>query len=252
MAGFFYQNSSMAIEKITGIVTDVLKYSDRHNVVTLFTRERGRVAVLSAAGNSKTARVRNASLMPLSVISSDVNFSASRELQYLGTFQREKLWKDMYFNPVKSAICLFLAEFLNTYVRQSGPDDALWDFCIRAIESLDNAGAGLANYHLAFLIEFLVYAGIRPDLSEYRADSWFDMRGGTMTALPPAHRDSVAPGRVMLLPLLARMNLRTARYFRFNGAQRRELLEWLLRYYSLHFPGMAGLRSPEILGEVFG
>ena len=94
----------MAIEKITGIVTDVIKYSDKHNVITLFTRDQGRVSLLSSAGNSKTARVRNASLMPLSVISADINFNPTRDLQFLGKFSREILWKDIYFNPVKSAI----------------------------------------------------------------------------------------------------------------------------------------------------
>lgn len=241
----------MAIEKITGIVTDILKYSDRHNVVTLFTREKGRVPLLSSAGNGKTARLRNAALMPLSVISADINFNATREMQFLGRFQREYLWKDIYFNPVKSAVSLFVAEFVNTYMRQAGPDERMWDFVLESISRLDGAREGIANHHLAFLIEFLGYAGIRPDLSDRTPDAWFDMRGGTMTLLPPAHRDSLPPETAALFPLLSRMNLRTARLFRFNGRQRRELLDTLLHYYSIHFPGMAGLRSPEVLAEVF-
>ena len=241
----------MAIEKILGIVTDVVKHSDRHNVVTLFTRHHGRVALLSSAGNGKTARIRNASLMPLSVISADVNFNATRELQFLGKFTREVLWKDLYFNPVKSAISMFLAEFLNTYLRHTPPDPALWDFIAESINCLDKAKKGLANFHLAFLIDFLSYAGIQPDLSEWREDAWFDMQGGSMTLLPPPHRNSLTPGEASVLPLLSRMNLRTAPLFRFSAAQRRELLGKLLTYYSLHFPGLANLRSPAVLADVF-
>lgn len=241
----------MAIERITGIVMDITKHSDRHNVLTLFTRERGRVGLLSPAGAGKSARVRNASLMPLSVISADINFSATRELQFLGRFSRPVLWKDIYFNPVKSAISLFISEFLNAYLRQSPPDAKLWDYIVWAVGQLDQASAGISNFHLAFLIDFLSYAGIRPDLSDWRPDSWLDLQGGTMTIFPPRHRNYLEPSQVGVLPLLARMNLRTARVFRFSGAQRRQLLQALLRYYSLHFPGMGTLKSPEVLAEVF-
>lgn len=242
----------MAIEKILGVVTDVVRHSDRHNVVTLYTRSQGRVALLSSAGNGKTARLRNASLMPLSVISADVNFNPTRELQFLGKFTREVLWKDLYFNPVKSAIGMFLAEFLNAYLRQSAPDPHLWDFIVASVSRLDGMRRGLANFHLAFLIDFLGPAGIRPDLSEWRGDAWFDMRGGAMTIFPPGHRDSMPPSEAAVLPLLARMSLRTAPLFRLNAVQRRRLLQGLLHYYSLHFPGLSGLRSPAVLAEVFG
>ncbi|MDE6392379.1 MAG: DNA repair protein RecO C-terminal domain-containing protein [Muribaculaceae bacterium] len=242
----------MAIEKITGIVTDVVKHSDRHNVVTLFTRHHGRVSLLSSAGTGKTARMRNASLMPLSVISADINFNPTRELQFLGKFSRDILWKDLYFNPVKSAVGIFISEFLNTYLRHSAPDPALWEFIVTSIRRLDAGRSGLANFHLAFLIEFLGYAGIRPDLTEWRDDAWFDMRGGTMSVMPPGHRDTLSPQEAAVLPLLARMNLRTAHLFRFSAPRRRELLGGLLRYYSLHFPGLSGLKSPAVLAEVFG
>lgn len=242
----------MAIEKIVGIVTDVLRHSDKHNVVTLYTRAQGRVALLSSAGNSKTARLRNAALMPLSVISADINFNPTRDLQFLGKFTRETLWKDLYFNPVKSAVVMFLAEFLNTYLRQSPPDPTMWDFIVESVAHLDRARRGIANFHLAFLIDFLEFAGIRPDLSEWSDDKWFDMQGGTMTIFPPPHRNYLTPAQAIVLPLLSRLNLRTSRVYRFNATERRELLRWLLQYYSLHFPGLSALKSPAVLAEVFG
>ena len=242
----------MALEKITGIVTDILKYSDRHNVVTLFTRSKGRVPLIAPAGNGKSARMRNAMLMPLSLISADVNFNATREMQYLGKFQREKLWKDIYFNPVKSAVSLFIAEFLDNYIRNSGPDERLWDFSARAVEILDKSPENIANFHLAFLIEFSSYAGIRPDIGGWREDAWFDMRGGAMTIFPPAHRDYLAAADVPFMPQIMRMNLRNFSHFKMNAAQRRELLKTVLRYFSIHFPGMSSLKSPDVLAEIFG
>lgn len=241
----------MAIEKLTGIVLETLKYSDRYNIVTLFARGQGRVAMLVSAARGKTAHVRNAMLMPLSVISADVNFNPTRELQFLHRFTRDIAWKDLYFNPVKSAIGMFMAEFVSAYVRQSPPDPALWDYIVTSLRMLDDERESPANLHIAFLTGFLDYAGIRPDLTDRRTDVWFDMRGGTTSLTPPPHHDYVPPHLIPALHMLSRMTLRTARLFRFSAAQRREVLSLLLKYYSIHFPGMASLKSPAILMEVF-
>ena len=37
-----------------------------------------------------------------------------------------------------------------------------------------------------------------------------------------------------------------------NGNQRNEVLETLVRYYSLHLPGLKKINSLEVLKEVFG
>lgn len=230
---------------------ELIKYSDRHNIVSLFTRDRGRVSFLVSAGNGKSARLRNSILMPLGVIAADVNFSNTRELQFLNTFTRIFTWKDLYFNPAKSAISMFLSEFLNTYLRQSGPDENIWEFITDSIGKLDKQQKGIANFHLAFLIEFLKYSGIWPDLSNWKNDNWFDMQGGVMTEFPPAHRQYLVPDEASQLKTLLRMSLNNSQYFKFSSGQRRVILGKLLTYYSIHFPGMSNLKSPTILSEVF-
>lgn len=239
------------MEKISGVVIDIIKHSDRHNVVALYTRSHARVSFIVAAGAGKAARLRNAALMPLSVIEADVNFKADRQLQSLTRFSRGEIWRDLYFNPSKSAIALFIAEFLNRFLRDSPPDPHTYDFIIDTIRQLDNCQQSPANLHLAFLIEFLKYAGITPDISEIADDAWFDMREGLVTRLPIRHSDLLAPQETLMIPMLMRMTIRNAHKFRFNAGQRRLLLSRLLRYYAIHFPGLSSLKSPEILAEVF-
>ncbi|MDE7402198.1 MAG: DNA repair protein RecO [Muribaculaceae bacterium] len=241
----------MAVERLIGIVTDVLKHSDRHDVVSLYTRSHGRVALLAPAGNGKAARARRAAMMQLSVIETDVKFNANRDLQFLGRFSRPVLWRTIYFDPVKSAVAIFISEFLNQFLRQSPPDPQLFDFLVGAIDRLDKMERGVANFHLGFLVEFLDYAGIRPDLSDWQAGCWFDLRGGVASMLPPGHRDVIEPRNTAGLPILARMTTANAATFKFNGLQRRQFMSELLKYYAVHFPGIGSLKSPEILAEVF-
>lgn len=241
----------MASEKITGIVTDVVRHNDRHNVVTLFTRDRGRMAFLSPAGTGRTAAMRRAGLQLLSLVEAEVNIRGDRDLQLLGKFSSPHTWSDIYFNPVKSAIAMFMAEFINNYCRHSGPDPQAWDFIVRSIHILDRSRRGTANFHIAFLISFLQTAGIFPDLENASGRSWLDMQAGTATTLPPPHRDVVEPADMPALMLLSRMNLANYTRFRFSAGQRRRVLETLLKYYAIHFPGLTSLKSPKILAEVF-
>lgn len=241
----------MPIEKITGIVTDIVRHNDRHNIVTLFTRSRGRVSFLSAAGTGKSARARNARLQLLSVVESDVNFRENRNLQSLGTISLKTVWKDLYFNPMKGAIVMFLSEFLNHYLRDASPEPLLWDYIYYALANLDTRRKGCANFHLSFLIGLLHFAGISPDITELEEGDYFDMHAGMVVADRPLHKNFLYPSETALLPLLLRMNIANDRYFRFKSGERRELLGKILQYYSVHYPGMTNLKSPEILAEVF-
>lgn len=241
----------MPIERITGIVTDLIRHNDRHNIVSLFTRERGRVSLLAGAGGGKSGRMRNARLQPLSVIESDVNFRAGKSLQNLGTVSLREIWRELYFNPVKSAIVMFLCEFLNRYLRDSAPEPLLWDYVVESLRELDSRRKGISNFHIAFLTGFLHFAGISPDLSELERGDYFDMQAGIAVAERPGHRHYLFPQEASFLPLLMRMNFSNDRLFRFRAGERRILLQKLLEYYAVHFPGMAGMKSPAILEEIF-
>ena len=239
------------LEKIRGFAIDMRRHSDRHNIVTLFTRERGRVAFLSSAGTGKQARLRNARLLPLAVVETEVNFRANRELQFLGEISSPMPWSDIHFDPVKSTLATFLSEFLNAYLRQSGQDAALWDFTLDALRRLDSCRQGASNFHIAYVVEFFRLAGIHPDVSDWQEGDWFDMASATFTPTPDTRRPVLAPDVAALIPTIARINMRNFPKFRFSGAQRSELLGALLRYAGQHFPGLDRLRSPGILAELW-
>lgn len=194
--------------------------------------------------------------MPLSVIATDVTFKGNRELHTLRNFERVELWKDIYFNPVKSSLGLFITEFLNIFLRETPPDAHLWDFIVESLRELDNAKSGVANFHIAFLIEFLKYAGISPDIGNYYSmltkPQYFDMRDGSFSNSVPLHRDVIMGPEAAMLRLILRMNIKNCRYYKFNADNRRYILRKILRYYSIHFPGFSSLKSLDVLEQVFG
>ncbi len=239
------------LEKIQGIVIDIRRHNDRHNVVTLFTRQRGRVAFLSAAGSGRSARLKQARLHHLAIIETEVNFKANRELQQLGSFQPLLLTDSLRFNPLKASVAMFISEFLNHLLRTSPPDTNLWNYVANAISVFNASERGIGNFHLTLLITLLSFMGIQPDLNGAQAGSWFDMQGGILTPSRPLHNNFLPPEETVFVPLISRMNFANYTHFRFNAAQRRLLLRRLLDYYALHLPGMTGLKSPDILTDMF-
>ncbi len=243
-------------ETIKGIVLGTVKHTDRHNITNIFTRERGRMAFLSPAGASKKSRQTSARLQPLSIIEGEANISASREIHNLSSILPLKVWRTLYYDPLKSSVVLFLSEFLTRLLRDSPPEPRLWNFIADSINVLDATEDRIAsaNFHITFLVSMSFLMGIQPDLSGYRDGMEFDMRSGTMTH--PFNTMSTSSLRVdatrsAFLPTLIRINYANARRFRFSGKERSELINSILKYYGIHFPGCDNLKSIDILKEIF-
>ena len=73
-----------------------------------------------------------------------------------------------------------------------------------------------------------------------------------MTDSIPLHHDVVTGDALTHLDLLARITAANSRYFRFTKTERRDTLAGIIRYYSIHYPGLGDLKSPAILAETFG
>ncbi|MDE6077785.1 MAG: recombination protein O N-terminal domain-containing protein [Muribaculaceae bacterium] len=237
-------------EKITGIILDITRHSDRLSIVTLFTRTRGRISFLSPAGTGKAGRLRQARLQPLAVIEADINFKTTSELQRLGNFSLHEIWNEIYFDPMKRLVALFLADFLNRLLRASMPDELMWDYIRDSLRLLDRMTTGVADFHIAFLSSLLTFAGIQPDGRDYRQGCVFDMQAGVFTSRVPSHSDYLYGEEARFAALLSRINFTNVRALRLNGRLRSEILDKLLRYYAIHFPGASNLRSLDVIHDI--
>lgn len=243
------------LQRLSGIVLAVVKHSDRHNVVTLFTRERGRVALLAPASGRGKGAVKSR-LLPLAWIESEVNFKGNRELQNLSAVSTVRVWRTLYFDPVKSSLVMFMSEFLDRLLRTSAPDPATFDYITAFLSCLDTETRSVSNHHIAFLMGMLPFAGIMPTVPEHRelgeeGSEWFDMRSAAFSPLRPAHPDRLTPAEGALMLKLLRINPQNASRYRFSGADRSRILGAILRYYDVHLPGTSRLRTLPILRSLF-
>lgn len=238
-------------DKIEGIVLSVRKYNDRNSIVTLFTREYGRLSFISPAGNGKASNVRRARLQPLSVVASEIRYNPAKELQRLGSVSSPMVWQDIYSNPMKRGVALFISEFLSKLLNETAPDKSLYDFLVGALEFLDTMDKGLADFHIPFLVSLLSFSGIQPDISKYRPGYVFEFASGSFVPEYEAKPPVLSNEEGKMAAFVARINFSNMKCLRLTAANRRQILYGILNYYSYHFPGLGSLKSPEILREVF-
>ena len=69
--------------KITAIVLNVMKYSDKNSIAHVYSDECGRMALLVPQGSTRGARMRNAAFMPLSIVEMEVRVVPGRKCRVL-------------------------------------------------------------------------------------------------------------------------------------------------------------------------
>lgn len=241
-------------KRVQGIVLrNPVRHSDRADILTVYSPEHGRLSVVVPAGGGATVRHRKAAFMPLSVIEFMMPENIIGRLPHASSFTLVFSYKSLYFNPLKSAIGMMLAEFLNRLLRDSSPDSLMYSYIVNSMRLLDDIKdeKWLANFHIAFLTGIASFAGITPDVSDYSEGALFDLVAGRYSKILPPHNHILMGDDAKIPHLLSRMNFANQRLFKFTRQQRRDLIEGILRYFGLHFPGTDNLNSLEILYTLF-
>lgn len=237
---------------MTGIVLNVIRYNERHDIAHVYTRDSGRMSYLVRTGSTAGARRRRAMFHPLAVI--DFEASRPRSSSAIATIHdvsMARVCHSILAEPAKSAIAMFMGEVLSRTIEQQEPDEALYRFVLSSVERLEAQQRGTANFHLCFLYRLGRYLGVQPDAEGYSEGAWFDMAEGLFTR-GPSGRHTLPPQQARVIYLLSRMNYDNLHLFRFTREQRNMVLDTIIVYLRLHNSTLGSLKSPAVLRQIFG
>lgn len=239
------------LQTLNGIVLNIIKYNDRHNIVHIYTDQHGLMGFLVARGNTAAARARNALFMPLSLLQFEAHTRPGRDLATLHDTRRTYQLAQLYADPVKTAIAMFMSELLTHTIQERERNQALYQYIDTAVRLLNDMQRGVANFHICFLFHLGTFLGIEPDLQTYREGYWFNMLGGTFTPGPVRGGQCLPPEQARVIALLGRMTFSNLHRFTFNRTQRNQVLDTIITYYRLHNSTVGTLRSPQVLKQLF-
>lgn len=238
-------------EKIRGIVLRTVKYGDNGLIVDMFTEQYGRRSFATKVTKGRRSPSGAAVWNPLAMVEFDADIRPGTKLP---APKEARLYHNnmrTLLSPVKSAITLFLADFLCNALKGETENKPLYLYIEHSLLWLDASESDFANFHLVFLMRLTRFIGIYPNLDSTSPLDHFDMQSGCYCKTSPYHADRLLPEEARMLPTLFRMNYDTMHLFRMSRTDRWDILSKLNRYYRLHIPGFPELKSLDILREVF-
>jgi DNA repair protein RecO (recombination protein O) len=239
------------IEKTKGIVLHQIKYSDSAIIAQLYTRKFGRLSFLVRGMRKKKSGRYNVFFQPLSVLDIVTYYKESGGMPSIKEFSVSYSPSDIYSDVKKSCIAIFIGEVLSSILKEESPNEQLFGFLENSIEYFDKTRENYANFHIAFLAGLSSYLGFEPSRCTDKEYHFFDMLNGCFVMLPPSHGNYASKEISKLLAEFFSLSYEDSKNVSLNGSLRNEILETLVRYYSIHLPGLKKIRSLEVLKEVF-
>ena len=228
-----------------------IKYNDTSNIVDVYTELNGRMSFLTPIPRSKKSAVKTVLFQPLSVVEVEVEIRTNSSLHRIREAKVLFPFSSIPYNPYKSAIALFMAEFLYRALREETDNTPLYAYLLNSIQWLDGCEREFANFHLVFLMRLSRFLGLYPNTEEYHRGDYFDLLNAEFTSRQPLHHSFLRSEEAYKLLQLIRMNYETMHLFEMNRSERNRCLTVINEYYRLHLPDFPVLKSISVLQELF-
>lgn len=236
--------------KIDAVALRTIKYSDRTNILAVWSQQLGRLSLALNAGSGAESRRRRALTMPMSLIEVWVDVRPGRDIHNIRDLRAAAVTPSLAADPVKAAIAMFMAEVLGVTLSESaGEDAATWNFIRPAVTNLDQcrSARALANYPLWFLYGLCVLTGIEPDFASYRPGSVLDLQEGIFRTAAPLHSRYLTPDESRFSTILPRLTVRHLAHVALDSATRQRTMDMLILYFGMHQKNLNNLKTLPIL-----
>lgn len=233
------------------MVLHTVKYGDNSLVVFMLTDIKGRTSFMVRGVKSGRGGNKLALFQPMFVVEFEAASSSKAQMDTIREVHSAIALETLPFDIVKSTIALFMAEVLYRLVRDVEPESPLFDFVCDAVERLDRIEAGVANFHLKFMVELSRHLGFYPS-SDYRQGDVLDIREGVFINYEPSHGKVMSVENSQTLARFMVTDFDTLDTIPMNRTLRDSFLSAMLEYFDYHLDSVRNIRSVEILRTVFG
>jgi len=231
------------------LVISSLKYGDTSLIVRMYTSKFGLQSyLLKGILGKKKGGLKAGHFQPLTQL--DIVGSSGREgkLGYLREVHIAFPYQSLHTDIRKSTVALFLSEILSGCLRESEPDEGLYEYLSNALQWLDHHDQ-IANFHIRFLIGLTRYLGFYPDLTAKDAP-FFDLREGAF--LTGSTLNPILEGKQLsYFVRFLESGFDVISQIPMNQECRREMLKAIMQFFELHIPGFRKPRSLDVFDVVF-
>jgi DNA repair protein RecO (recombination protein O) len=219
------------LHKTRGIVFRFTKYGESSIIVTIFTELFGIQTYIVNGVRSKNAKGKIALFQPLTLLDLVVYYKENANIKRIKEVKRVHQYQSLTTDVRKSTIAIFISEMLNKTVKDETHAQEIFEFLFHALILLDHQQTSIENFHLIFLIKLSRFLGF----GAHQAD---EILGARML-----DSDEEAILKKLLQTDFTEQIVMT-------NTQRRNLLEAILRFYTLHIESLGEIKSLQVLKAV--
>ncbi len=239
------------LSKTKAIVLHSFKYGESQVIVDVLTEEHGRLSCIVRISKTAKGGMRKQYFQPLFIIEAVIDIRPSTRLHKIKEARIASPFRSIPFDPFKLSVAMFTAEFILNATKREQTDRMMFAYIENGIEWLDGCEGSIAGFHLVFMMRLSRFLGFYPNIEGYMPGDWFDMRAASFCRTAPLHHDRLVPEDARKISLMLRMNFPTMHLFKMSHDERNRMADIIIRYYRLHLPDFAEIRSLPVLKELF-
>lgn len=219
------------LHKTRGIVFRFTRYGDSSIIVTIFTELFGIQTYIENGVRSKRGKGKIALFQPLTLLDLVVYYKENASIKRIKEVKCLHQYQTLSGDIRKASLAMFINEILNKAVKDESHAREIFEFLLNALILLDHQETALENFHLIFLIKLSRFLGFGAHQSE-------EILGVRML-----DREEEAILNVLLTADFTESVSMT-------NTQRRNLLEAILRFYTIHIESLGEIKSIQVLKEI--
>lgn len=229
------------LEKCSAIVLQTIPHTGNAIIMHLLTESHGRLPFYYRRSKAKSASIKPAHLLPLTLVEIDFEFRQDAHFQRLVELRCTPLLLNIQSQPAKAALVLFLQEFLIKLLPEALLNKPLFTFVQAAVQVIDHSHAGFRHFPPYFSFHVMRHLGHAPSFQK--------SYGQLSSVSEPAaqYRTEIQE----YLEKLSRCPFEDLESLAFGKETSRKCLSYLLEVLNSQQPEVRPIQSHRILSEVF-
>jgi DNA repair protein RecO (recombination protein O) len=224
-------------------------YGDKGMILHCLTDRFGRQSYYLPSIRSRNSPIRPSMVLPLTPLALVARHRGKEQLERIK--EARLLWhpKSLHQHPIKAAVCLYLAEFIDRIFTEVQEQITLWDFVEEHLIQYDESTQENLHFPLWFSVHLLSFSGLALP-QQRKLGSFFDWHEAVWKV--QESESSLNLQTSALLADLLQHSWPEAASLKSQGEQRRQLMDGLARFLEWHVPGHRTLKSVEVLRMYLG
>ena len=234
-----------------------IDYGETSRIVTLFTRQRGKIAVMARGARRSGSRF-GSSLQPMSYSSVVIYYKPSRGIQTLSESSHLHFFDGITRDLERVSCGLRIIELVYALMQEEEQNQRVFILVLEVLERLNRTVERTDNLLYYFQLRFASILGFAPDIERNAVEAlsetgFLSLETGAILPVRPPHAASVRQASRRALrafAICARAALETVMRMRLDPATERELSRLIDDFVHYHVEESFPTRAAKIVGQM--